>query len=58
MPRTWALGKQAYDADVNHWNSWPDGLIYMKKPENYPLQNYLQSVIIRRDLEKRILQFR
>jgi putative aldouronate transport system permease protein len=30
---------------VNHWNSWFDGLIYMK-PERYPLQTYLRSIII------------
>lgn len=31
---------------VAHWNSWFDGLIYMNRPENYPLQSYLQTVII------------
>jgi putative aldouronate transport system permease protein len=35
---------------VGHWNSWFDGLIYMNNPENYPLQSYLQTVVIRRDL--------
>lgn len=30
---------------VNHWNSWFDGLIYMKKAELYPLQSYLQTII-------------
>ncbi|MCD9022497.1 carbohydrate ABC transporter permease [Cohnella silvisoli] len=34
---------------VGHWNSWFDGLIYMNKPEHYPLQTYLQSVVINRD---------
>ena len=29
-----------------HWNSWFDGLIYMNRPQNYPLQTYLQTVII------------
>ena len=32
---------------VGHWNAWFDGLIYMSRPENYPLQSYLQTVIIR-----------
>ncbi len=31
---------------VNHWNSWFDGLILMNRPEHYPLQSYLQTVII------------
>lgn len=35
---------------VNHWNSWFDGLIYMDNPEKYPLQTYLQSMVISRDL--------
>ncbi|MEK3883523.1 carbohydrate ABC transporter permease [Paenibacillus sp. PL2-23] len=30
---------------VFHWNNWFDGLIYMKV-DNYPLQTYLQSIII------------
>ena len=31
---------------VGHWNAWFDGLILMNKPENYPLQSYLQTVIL------------
>lgn len=31
---------------VFHWNSWFDGLIFMNSPEKYPLQSYLQIVII------------
>lgn len=31
---------------VNHWNSWFDGIIYMNRAENYPLQSYLQTVVI------------
>ncbi len=34
---------------VGHWNSWFDGLLYMNKPEHYPLQSYLQTVIVQRD---------
>ena len=30
---------------VGHWNAWFDGLIYMNRPENYPLQSYLQTVL-------------
>lgn len=35
---------------VFHWNSWFDGLIYMNQ-SNYPLQTYLRSVIIARDMQ-------
>ncbi|WP_374020589.1 carbohydrate ABC transporter permease [Paenibacillus thiaminolyticus] len=31
---------------VGHWNSWFDGLIYMNNPDNYPLQSYLQTMIL------------
>ena len=31
---------------VNHWNSWFDGIIYMNATEKYPLQSYLQTVIV------------
>ena len=31
---------------VGHWNSWFDGLIYMNHTSNYPLQSYLQAVVI------------
>lgn len=30
---------------VGHWNSWFDGLIYMNRPENFPLQSYLQTIL-------------
>ena len=31
---------------VNHWNSWFDGMIYMSDARNYPLQTYLQSILV------------
>ncbi|NRF95659.1 carbohydrate ABC transporter permease [Paenibacillus frigoriresistens] len=31
---------------VDHWNSWFDGMIYMNKIQNYPLQTYLQTVVV------------
>ncbi|MFB9273793.1 carbohydrate ABC transporter permease [Cohnella cellulosilytica] len=31
---------------VDHWNGWFDGMIYMNKIENYPLQTYLQTVVV------------
>jgi putative aldouronate transport system permease protein len=35
---------------VGHWNSWFDGLIYMNSTNKYPLQSYLRTIIISRDL--------
>jgi len=34
---------------VGHWNSWFDGLIYMNHTSHYPLQSYLQTVIVQRN---------
>ena len=33
---------------VNHWNSWFDGLIYMSTPDRYPLQTYLQAIVVQK----------
>lgn len=35
---------------VNHWNAWFDGLIYMHEATKYPLQSYLQTVIVGLDV--------
>lgn len=45
-----ALATITLFATVHHWNSWFDGLIFMNSPEHYPLQSYLQTVVINRDL--------
>lgn len=31
---------------INHWNSWFDGLIYSNFTDNYPLQSYLQTLVV------------
>lgn len=35
---------------VGHWNDWFSGMIYMSDPMNYPLQTYLQTLLV--DFEK------
>ena len=35
---------------VGHWNDWFAGMIYMSNPMNYPLQTYLQTLLV--DFEK------
>ncbi|QGQ96074.1 carbohydrate ABC transporter permease [Paenibacillus psychroresistens] len=36
---------------IFHWNAWFDGLIYMNSLSNYPLQTYLQTVIVSKSIE-------
>ncbi len=31
---------------VFHWNSWFDGLIYMNESAKYPMQTYLQAILV------------
>jgi putative aldouronate transport system permease protein len=31
---------------VGHWNAWFDGIIYMNDTANYPLQSYLQTLLL------------
>ncbi len=31
---------------VGHWNDWFAGMIYMSLPANYPLQTYLQTLLV------------
>lgn len=43
-----ALATLLLFALVFHWNSWFDGLLYMNNPNNYPLQSYIQTIIVQR----------
>lgn len=35
---------------VGHWNGWFDGMIYMNRPRNWPLQTYLRTILINPDV--------
>lgn len=41
-----ALATLAVFSLVTHWNSWFDGMIYMTDASNYPMQTYLQSILV------------
>lgn len=41
-----AIATLALFSMVEHWNSWFDGLILMGNPERYPLQSYIQTIVI------------
>lgn len=41
-----AIATIALFSAVSHWNSWFDGIIYMNRTVNYPLQSYLQTIIM------------
>jgi len=41
---------------VFHWNSWFDGLIFMNSPKNYPLQSYLQTIVIQQNFSSASLE--
>lgn len=46
-----ALATLALFSMVDHWNQWFDGLLYMGNPSNYPLQSYLQTIVIQQNLQ-------
>lgn len=45
-----ALATVLLFATVGHWNEWFSGLIYMNDKSMYPLQTYLQTIVIDQSL--------
>jgi len=37
---------------VGHWNSYFDGIIYMKDAEKLPLASFMQTIIVQKDMTK------
>lgn len=44
-----AIATLALFSMVENWNSWFDGLILMGDPSNYPLQSYIQTIVIQQN---------
>jgi len=42
---------------VGHWNAWFDGMIYMSKPQNQPMQTYMKNIVITPDVTKMLGSF-
>jgi hypothetical protein len=51
-----ALATLVLFCSVNHWNSWFDGIILMNRMEHYPLQSYLQTVIVQQGMRRITIQ--
>ena len=49
-----ALATVALFCAVGHWNDWFSGLIYMQSPSRYPLQTYLQGLLLKMEEMMRI----
>jgi len=50
-----ALATVALFAFIHHWNEWLLGMLFMNTPKNYPLQTYLQSMLVNfRDLMRQM----
>lgn len=45
-----ALATLALFSMVEHWNSWFDGLLLMGNPAHYPMQSYIQTIVIQQNL--------
>jgi ABC-type glycerol-3-phosphate transport system permease component len=43
-----AIAMIALFSAVTHWNAWFDGVLYMARSENWPLQSYLYSLVTTR----------
>lgn len=47
---TAALATLTLFVAVRHWNSWFDGMIYMNRPENQPMQTFLRGIVVTPDV--------
>lgn len=46
-----SLATIALFSAVGHWNSWFDGILYLRRVEIWPLQSYVYSLVVRQLIE-------
>jgi putative aldouronate transport system permease protein len=46
------IEEAAFIDGASYWNAWFDGLIYNNRAEGYPLQSYMQTVLVAMDFSR------
>ncbi len=46
-----SLATVALFSAVGHWNSWFDGILYLRRVEIWPLQSYVYSLVVQKQIQ-------